>query len=85
MTAAASIPPASAPAPAPQWKTYAELKTLCKNLKKEASLTPPGVIDALCEGVPTRSICPKAVYVEELLELASVLGRTHLLNFDADC
>ncbi len=83
MTADKVAPPA--PAPAPQWKTDAELKTLCENLRKEVSLTPPGVIDALCEGRPIYGLCPKAVYVEEALELARKLGRAHLLNFDADC
>jgi len=83
MTTGRVAPPA--PAPAPQWKTDAELKTLCENLRKEASLTPPGVIDALCEGRPTYGLCPKAVYVEEVLEIARMLGRVHLLNFDADC
>jgi len=48
-------------------------------------LTPPGIIDALCEGKPIYSLCPKAVYVEEVLEIARMLGRAHLLNFDADC
>ena len=48
-------------------------------------LTPPAIIDALCKGIPTRRICTKAVYVEEVLEIASMLRRTHLLNFDADC
>jgi hypothetical protein len=84
MTAANVIPPA--PAPAPQWKTDAELKIfLCEKIRKEVSLTPPGVIDALCEDRPIYGLCPKAVYVEEALELARMLGRAHLLNFDADC
>jgi hypothetical protein len=83
MTTDKVVPPA--PAPAPQWKTDAELKTLCEKIRKEASLTPPAVIDALCEGVPMRPICTKAVYVEKVLEIARMLGRAHLLNFDADC
>jgi hypothetical protein len=58
---------------------------LCENLRKKVSLTPPGVIDALCEGRPIYGLCPKAAYVEEALELARMLGRAHLLNFDADC
>jgi hypothetical protein len=83
MTTGEVVPPA--PATAPQQKTDTELKTLCKKARKEAMLTPPAIIDALCEGIPTRRICTKAVYVEEVLEIASMLRRTHLLNFDADC
>ncbi|MFZ8840569.1 MAG: hypothetical protein ACO2PM_16955 [Pyrobaculum sp.] len=74
-----------APAPAPQRKTDAELKVLCEKIRKEVSLTPPGVIDALCEGRPIYDLCPRVVYIEEALELARRLGRAHLLNFDADC
>jgi hypothetical protein len=74
-----------APAPAPQRKTDAELKTLCEKIRREVSLTPPAVIDALCEGVPTRLICTKAVYVEEVLTIARMLGRSHLLVFREDC
>ena len=58
---------------------------ICERIRKEAALTPPGVIDSLCEGRPIYGLCPKAVYVEEVLELARMLGRAHLLNFDADC
>jgi hypothetical protein len=83
MTAIKVTPPA--PAPAPQRKADAELKTLCEKIRKETSLTPPAVIDALCEGIHTRPICTKAVYVEEVLEIARTLNRGHLLNFKADC
>jgi hypothetical protein len=58
---------------------------ICEKTKKEAVLTPPGVIDALCEGRPVYGLCPEAVYVEEALELARRLWRAYLLNFDADC
>jgi hypothetical protein len=58
---------------------------LCEKIRKEASLTPPAVIDDLCEGVPTRWICFKAAYAEEVLEIARMLGRSHLLRFEADC
>jgi hypothetical protein len=74
-----------APAPPPTTKTDAELKTLCEKIRRTASLIPPGVIDALCEGVPTRPICIKAVYIEEAIEIARMLNRGHLLNFEADC
>jgi hypothetical protein len=58
---------------------------VCSKIKSEIFLTPPGVIDALCEDRPIYDLCPKTVYVEEALELARRLGRAHLLNFDADC
>jgi hypothetical protein len=83
MTTGRVAPPA--PAPAPQHRADAELKTLCEKIRKETVLTPPAVIDDLCEGVPTRLIYSKAVYVEELLEIARILGRSHLLRFRADC
>jgi hypothetical protein len=74
-----------APAPAPQQRNDAELKTLCEKIRREASLTPPAVIDDLCNGVPTRWICSEAIFVEEVLEIANMLWRSHLLRFRADC
>jgi len=83
MTTDKVAPPA--PAPPPQQKTDADLKILCEKIRREASLTPPSIIDALCEDMPTRPICLKAAYVEEVLEIASMLNRSHLLRFTADC
>jgi hypothetical protein len=83
MNADKVAPPA--PAPPPQQNADADLKALCEKIRREVSLTPPAVIDALCEGVPTRPICLKAAYVKEVLELASMLNRGHLLRFTADC
>jgi len=74
-----------ASAPSPPTKNSTELKILCKNLEKKVSLTPPGVVEALCEGRSIYDLCPKAIYVEEVLEIARMLGRVHLLNFNADC
>ena len=74
-----------ASAPSPPTKNGAELKILCEKIRREASLTPPGVIDALCEGKPIFDLCPKAVYAEEVLEVARMLGRAPLVNFDANC
>jgi len=71
-------------APSPQQKTDTNLD-ICEKIRKEASLTPPGILEALCEGKPVYIRCSKAVFVEEVLELARMLERTHLLNFDTDC
>jgi hypothetical protein len=68
----------------PQQKTDADLN-ICEKIRRGASLTPPALIDALCEDVPTRPICLKAAYVKEVQELASMLNRGHLLRFTADC
>jgi len=74
-----------APAPPPQQNANADLKALCEKIRREVSLTPPGVIDALCEGVPTRLICLKATYIKEVQEVARMLNREDLLRFKADC
>jgi len=68
-----------------QQKLASDLRELCEKIRKRASLTPPSIIDALCEDVPTRWICLKATYVEEVRELASMLNRGHLLRFIAEC
>jgi len=81
MTADKVAPPA--PAPSPQQKTDADLN-ICEKIKKEASLTPPSIIDALCEGAPVW-ICLRAIYVEEAQEVARVLNRSYLLRLKADC
>jgi len=82
MNAVRTVPPA--PAPAPQQEADADLKALCEKIRREVTLTPPSVIDALCEGAPTRWIGLKAVYLEEVQELARKLNRGHLLRFEAD-
>jgi hypothetical protein len=74
-----------APAPPPQQNANADLKALCEKIRREVSLTPPSVIDDLCEGVLTRWIYLKASYIEEVLELALMLNREDLLRFKADC
>jgi len=83
MNADKATPPA--PAPPPQQNANADLKALCNEIRQKAVLTPPGVIDDLCEGMPTRWICLKASYIEEVLELARMLNREDLLRFEADC
>ncbi len=83
MTTNKVAPPA--PAPAPQQKTDADLKILCEKIRKAASLTPPGIVDALCEDKRVYVRCDKAIFVEELRELARMIGRDHLLLFDSDC
>jgi len=75
----------TAPVPAPQQRKLTDLKTLCNEIRQKAVLTPPGVIDDLCEGVSIRWICLKASYIEEVLELARMLNREDLLRFEADC
>jgi hypothetical protein len=57
---------------------------ICERIKKEASLTPPGIVDALCEGGLVY-VCNKAIFVEELREFARMLRRDHLLLLDSDC
>jgi len=57
---------------------------LCQKVRKETSLTPPFIIDALCEGEPIW-VCIEAIYVEEVLEIARTLNRGHLLRFVVDC
>jgi hypothetical protein len=80
MTAADVIPPA--PAPAPQQKNNVDLK-ICEEIRKRVSLTPSSIIDALCNNEPAPWICLKAMYVEEVTEIARMLGRS--LTFRADC
>jgi hypothetical protein len=70
---------------APPQKNDTDLGALCEKIRREAVLTPPAIIDALCEGVPTPWICIKAIFVEELRELARKLDRGYLLRFTADC
>ncbi len=57
---------------------------LCEKARKEASLTPPSIINALCEGKPVW-VCTEAIYVEEVQKLARKLNCDHLLRFDVDC
>jgi hypothetical protein len=83
MTTDKVAPPALAPPP--QQQTDVDLRILCEKIRKEVVLTPPAIIDALCEGEPTQWICHRAIYVEEVLEVARILNRGHLLNFKADC
>jgi hypothetical protein len=73
-----------APAPPPHQKNNADLN-VCEEVRRRAVLTPPGIIDALCEGRQVYWVCSKAVFAEEALELARMLGRAYLLNFDAGC
>jgi hypothetical protein len=72
----------SAPAPSPRQKGYTDFKTLCDEIRKKAVLTPPGVIDRLCDGKLFLEICKEAIYTEELEEFASLLNRSHLLTFE---
>jgi hypothetical protein len=84
MTAVADTPPVSATTPAPQQNNFDDLKNLCEKIKREVTLTPPSIVEALCKGVPTRRICLEATFAEEVLEIARMLGRSHLLRFE-DC
>lgn len=83
MNADKATPPA--PAPPPQQNANADLKALCNEIRQKAVLTPPGVIDDLCDGAPVRWVCLQANYREEVEELASLLDRKGLLRFEADC
>ena len=85
MNAAPAPPAAATPAPPPQQNANADLKALCEKIRREVSLTPPGVIDDLCDGVPVRWICLKANYRKEVEELARMLNLEDLLRFEADC
>ena len=71
----------TAPAPSPQQKGFADLKTLCNDIRKKAVLTPPGIIDRLCDKLFSE-ICKEAIYIEELEEFAALLNRSHLLTFE---
>jgi len=82
MTADKVVTPA--PAPVPQQKTDTDLK-ICEEIRKRVSLTPPSIVDALCKNEPTPLICVKAVYIEEVHEIAHALNRSHLLRFEVDC
>jgi hypothetical protein len=79
MTTNKVTPPA--PAPPPQQKHDVDLRILCEKLRKEAVLTPPGVIDKLCAGEPLPEVCKEAAFVDELKEFAALLNRSHLLTF----
>jgi hypothetical protein len=88
MVAAANTDESAAPtAPASdlQQKEFTDLKTLCDEIRQKAVLTPPGVIDDLCAGVPTRWVCLEANYRKELEELVRMIGREDLLRIKADC
>jgi hypothetical protein len=67
----ALLAPASAPG----------LKALCEKIRRKASLTPPSIIDALCDGMPLPWVYVEAVFVEELREIARILNRDRLLKF----
>lgn len=76
-------PPTATAAPAsPQHQNFdVNLKNLCEKLRQDAVLTPPGIIDRLCDGKLFSEICKEAIYIEELEEFASLLNRSHLLTF----
>jgi hypothetical protein len=44
----------------------------------EVRLTPPGVLERLCDG-EVQVICKEAIFLEELLEIAERLGRRYLI------
>ena len=53
----------------------------CHEIRKKVVLTPPVLIDALCNGEPTAWVCLEAAFVEELYEIAQNLNRKHLMRF----
>jgi hypothetical protein len=57
---------------------------LCEKIRREALLTPPALLDALCNNEPLPWICLDALFVDELRSVARALGRGHLLRF-AEC
>ncbi len=59
-----------------------DFKALCIEIIKEVRLTPPALIDRLCEGVPLPLVCRDAIFAEELIEVAKKLGRAHLVTFE---
>ena len=79
MNADKATPPA--PALSPRQKGFVDLKTLCDEIRKKAVLTPPGIIDRLCNKL-SLEICKEAIYTEELEEFAALLNRSHLLTFE---
>jgi len=66
-------------APPPQQKTDADLN-ICEKIRREASLTPSALIDALCNNESLPWICLEALFVDELRSIARMLGRGHLLR-----
>ncbi len=46
------------------------------------TITPPALIDRLCEGVPLPFVCRDAIFAEELIEVAKKLGRAHHVTFE---
>jgi len=70
-------PPQNPPAAAPHGEEKDAFKTLCNF---EVHLTPPALVERLCNGEPLPEICREAIYAEELLELAEALGRKHLVT-----
>jgi len=70
-------------APAPRRGGGEEVLALkdCREIRKETTLTPPALIDALCGGEPLPWVCIEAAFAEELRETARKLNCGHLLRF----
>jgi len=71
-------------APAPPRGGEEEVLALkdCHEIRKEVVLTPPALIDALCNGEPLPWIYAEAAFVEELREVARLLNRGHLIRLE---
>jgi hypothetical protein len=69
--------PPQNPPTAPYREEKDSLKILCNF---EVHLTPPALVERLCNGEPLPPVCREAIFTEELLELAEALGRKHLVT-----
>jgi len=69
--------------PAPRRGVEEEMLSFkdCHEIRKKVVLTPPALIDALCNGEPTVWICLKSTFAEELRDVAHALNRGDLLRF----
>ena len=70
-------PSQNLPTAAPYGEEKDAFKTLCNF---EVHLTPPALVERLCNGESLPPICREAVFVEELIELAEALGRGRLVT-----
>jgi len=69
--------------PAPRRGVEEEMLSFkdCLDIRKKVVLTPPALVDALCNGEPTVWVCLEATFVEELRDIARALNRGDLLKF----
>ncbi|MDT7870614.1 MAG: hypothetical protein RQ839_10605 [Thermoproteus sp.] len=52
----------------------------CEAIERAVRLTPPALIDKLCKGEFLPPVSSDAIFIEELLEIARRLNRSHLVT-----